>query len=375
MTEKIRVGIVGAGIIGKHHVNTYRKIAQEWNAHIGKVEIVAIADINEAEAQRVAQANDIPFVYTNFRELIARDDIDAVDVCLHNNLHMPVSVAALKAGKDVYCEKPMAGTYCDALTMYQTAQQTGQKLSIQLATLFSKETKAARLLVEMGWLGDLYHARSVGLRRRGRPFVDGYATPPFVQKEMSAGGAMFDTGVYHIANLLDLMGNPQMKRVTGKTHQETAMDAGRRASSGYNVEELGLGFVHFEDGSTMDIFEAWAAHLGGTEGSVLLGSKGGIRLEPFAFYQSAGDLDLNATVDLNALDWRLHTLRPNPYAYENPQAHWVAALNGRVELMPTAELALNTMLISEGIYLSDRMGRELSADEVKQYSQSTAIQV
>jgi predicted dehydrogenase len=375
MSEKARVGIIGAGIIGKHHVNTYKKIAKEWSADTGKVEIVAIADINEAEACRVALANDIPFVYTNYRELIAREDIDAVDICLHNNLHMPVTVAALRAGKDVYCEKPMAGTYCDALTMVQTAQQTKKRLSIQLATLFSKETKAARRIVDMGWLGNIYHARSVGLRRRGRPFVDGYATPQFVQKDISAGGAMYDTGVYHIANLLYLMGNPQMKRITGKTNQETEMDTGRRASSGYNVEELGLGFVHFEDGSTMDIFEAWAVHLGGMEGSVLLGSKGGIRLEPFGFYQSAGDLDLSTTVNLDALDWRLHTLRPNPFAYENPQAHWVAVLNERVELMPSAELALNTMLISEGIYLSDKLGRELSADEVKQYSQSQAIQV
>lgn len=375
MSEKIRVGIVGVGIIGKHHVNTYRKIAQEWSADVGKVEIVAIADINEAEAQRVAQANDIHFVYTNFQDLIAREDIDAVDVCLHNNLHMPVTVAALKAGKDVYCEKPMAGTYCDALTMLQTATQTGKKLSIQIATLFSKETKAARRIIELGWLGSIYHARSVGLRRRGRPFVDGYATPQFVQKDISAGGAMFDTGVYHIANLLYLMGNPQMQRVSGKTNQETDMDAGRKASSGYSVEELGLGFVHFTDGSTMDIFEAWATHLGGMEGSVLLGSKGGIRLEPFGFYQSAGDLDLSTTVNLDSLDYRLHTLRPHPFAYENPQAHWVAVLNGRVELMPTAELALNTMLISEGIYLSDKLGRELSADEVRQYSQSKAIPV
>jgi predicted dehydrogenase len=76
-----------------------------------------VADINEEEAVRVADEHDIPHVYTDFRELLARDDIEAVDVCLHNNLHMPATVAAVEAGKHVYCEKPMAGAYCDAEVM------------------------------------------------------------------------------------------------------------------------------------------------------------------------------------------------------------------------------------------------------------------
>ena len=75
------------------------------------VEIAAIADINEAEAQRVAAENGIATVYANFRGLLARNDIRAVDVCLHNNYHMPATVAALEAGKHVFCEKPMAGAY------------------------------------------------------------------------------------------------------------------------------------------------------------------------------------------------------------------------------------------------------------------------
>jgi hypothetical protein len=66
-------------------------------------------------------------------------------------------------------------------------------------------------------------------------------------------------------------------------------------------------------------------------------------------------------------------MRETADAYDSPQQHWVAALQGRVELLPTAELALNTMLISEGIYLSDELGREVTAEEVRASSQSTAI--
>lgn len=363
----VRVGVIGVGQIGKHHLNKYQEI--------DGADIVAVAEINEAEAERAASEFGIPHVYTDFRQLLTRDDIDAVDVCLHNNYHMPVTVTALEAGKDVYCEKPMAGAYRDARRMMEAAQKTGQQLSIQLKSLFSAETKAAKVVVESGKLGQIYHARSSGYRRRGRPYVDGYGSPTFVQKEHSAGGALYDMGVYHIAQILFLTGNPAIERICGKTYQETAIDPQRLVNSSYNVEELGLGFVHLAGGLTLDIIEAWAVHMDAFAGSSLFGSEGGIRLEPFGFYQSVGDLDLDGSVGLDGFLWRLHNVREDGDAYDSPQQHWIAGLQGRVPLLPTAEIALNTMLISEGIYLSDRLGREVTAEEVRELSVSTAVDV
>ena len=180
-SDPIRVGVIGVGQIGKRHVQNY--------SQIDAAQIVAVADINEQEAQRVAGEYGIADVYSNFRDLLQRDDIQAVDVCLHNNLHMPVTVAALEAGKHVYCEKPMAGAFVDAEKMLQTAQMAKRKLSIQNSYLFTAETKAARALIDGGHLGHVYHARSTGFRRRGRPFVDGYGSPFFVQKAFASGGA------------------------------------------------------------------------------------------------------------------------------------------------------------------------------------------
>jgi predicted dehydrogenase len=259
--------------------------------------------------------------------------------------------------------------------MYETAQELGRKLSIQLNTLFSDETKAAKHLIDNGYLGRIYHGRSTGFRRRGRPFVDGYGSPNFVQKQIASGGALYDMGVYHIARMLYLLGNPQVLRISGKTYQEMDMDAARRASSGYNVEELGLGFVRLQDGLTMDIIEAWSIMLDQLEGTTVVGSEGGVRLDPFGYFQSAGHLDLNATADLERFMFRVHSVDGVGDEYDTPQHHWVAALQGRVDLLPTAELALNTMLFSEGIYLSERLGREVSADEVRESSVSTAVRV
>ncbi len=365
--KEIRIGIIGVGQIGKSHLRNYQEI--------NGAAIVALADINQSEADRVGADYGIDSIYTDYRALLARDDIDAVDVCLHNNLHMPVTVAALRAGKDVYCEKPMAGAYIDAAKMVEVAGETGRKLSIQISSLFSEETKAAAYLIEAGHLGNVYHGRSTGFRRRGRPFVDGYGSATFVQKVNASGGALYDMGVYHIARMLYLMGNPRMERVSGKTYQQTAIDPKRLAVSGYDVEELGLGFVHMEGDKTLDIIESWAVHMDQFEGSSIFGSDAGIRLEPFGLFRSVGDLDLNATADMGGFSWRLHNVRANGDAYDSPQHHWIAALQGRVPLLPTAELALNTMLISEGIYLSNMLGREVTAADVDQLSVSTSLDV
>lgn len=365
--NKTRLGIIGVGQIGKQHLDRYQKMPS--------VEVVALADANPAEGKRAGELYGIPDVYSDAAELLARQDIEAVDVCVHNNLHMPFTVAVLKSGKHAYCEKPMAGSYRDAETMLRTARETGKRLSIQLAMLFSKETKAARALIADGRLGNLYHARSTGFRRRGRPYVDGYGTERFVQKEVAAGGALFDMGVYHISNMLYLLGNPEVATITGKTYQETDMDPKRRAFSGYGVEELGTGFVRLADNVTLDVIESWAIHLNPFEGSSVVGSQGGVRLEPFGFYYNAGDLELNCSADLDAFDERLRTVHGVGDEYDSPQHHWVAALQGRVDLLPTAEIALNTMLISEGIYLSNRLGREVTADEVRSMSQSCAIKI
>lgn len=366
MTDRtVRVGVIGVGQIGKHHLNVYKTMPD--------VEVVAVADVNQAEGERVSQAYGIKNVYTDFRKLLERDDIEAVDVCLHNNYHQPVTVAGLQAGKNVYCEKPMAGSYHDAERMYQVAEETGQKLCIQLNTIWSKEIKAAKYLIELGKLGRLYHARAVGFRRRGRPYVDGYGSPTFVQKEVAAGGALYDMGVYHIAMMLYLLDNPDVMAISGQTYQETAMDEERKKFSGYSVEELGLGFVRLAGNLTLDIFESWAVHLDINEGSSVVGTEGGVRIEPFGYYFNVGDMSVNGSTSLDDFAWRRGVLRGD--TAESTQAHWVAALQGKVDLLPAAKLALNTMLISEGIYLSSKLGREVTAEEVRHESKSTAVAV
>ena len=310
-------------------------------------------------------------MYTDYHELLQRDDLEAVDICLHNNLHRPVTVAAMEAGKHVYCEKPMAGSYADARIMYDTAQALGRKLSIQLFTLFKPETRAAKLLIDAGSLGELYHARSTGFRRRGRPYVDGYGTPTFVQKRHAAGGALYDMGVYHIAGLLYLLGNPSCERASpARRIRKLPWTPGAKHPAAMTSKNWAWA------SSTSPTTSRWTSSKPGP--STWMASKdrassatlGGVRLEPFGYYHNIGDLEINSTADLEQISYRWKNVHEGGDVYDSAGHHWVAALQGRVELLPSAELALNTMLISEGIYLSNQLGREVTADEVQERSTS-----
>jgi len=367
MAQDVKLGVIGVGQIGKRHVSAYMDIPG--------AKIVAIADVDEKEGRRVAEENKVASVFTDFRELLAMDEIQAVDVCLHNNMHAPVSIAALEAGKHVYCEKPIAGSYVDGKAMVDAAARCKRNLSIQLNTLFGAETHAAQRLMGDGYLGTPYYAKSSYYRRRGRPYVDGYGTSSFVQKEIASGGALFDMGIYHIAQILFLLGNPAPLTISGATHQRIPMYEDRRKKGNYNVEELGIGLVRLEGGVTFFLEESWAIHMGGTDGSKLVGDKGGLSLAPFGYFTTVSDMEMDATFDLKSAEWRWQQCVENTDAYTSSQHHWIAVLQGRVDLLPTAEVALNTMLISEGIYLSQQLGREVTPAEVEANSTSTAIEL
>ena len=358
MKDKIRLGIIGTGQIGKSHIRGYQEISD--------AEIVAVADIREDEAQRVAKEYGIPDVYTNYHDILKRDDIDSVDVCLHNRLHMPVTVDALNAGRNVYCEKPMSWTYLDAKKMYDTAKELGRMLHIQLGTIYSPGTRGAKRLIDEGHLGDIYYAKAIHYRRRGRPFVDGYGSPAFVNTSTSGGGAMLDMAVYHISRIIFLLDNPDLISVSGSTYQKLEnMYEERRQSSNYDVEELGMGLIRLTGGITFLMEEAWAIQSDNPDSDYIYGSKGGLRVEPLTYFTTLGDMEMDSTFDVKQADWRWNQCDPMTADISNSQRHWIAAQLGRVPLLDTAGIALKTAFITEGVYISSHLGREVTAEEIE----------
>ncbi|MFW6189695.1 MAG: Gfo/Idh/MocA family protein [Planctomycetota bacterium] len=359
-----RIGIIGTGKIGNGHLRKY--------ADIDGAEVVAVADIDEQAAEKAAAEHGVPDVYTDYHELLERDDVEAVDVCLHNMLHRPVSCDAMRAGKHVYCEKPIAATYADGRAMLDCAGETDRMLHIQVGTMFGDAARAARETVESGRCGEIYHGRAYVNLKRSRPFVDGKNSPAFVRKETAGGGALIDWGIYAICKVLWPMGNPRPERITGQTYDRMPMDEELRAESGYDVEEMGAGFVHFENGATLDVLAAWALNLNEPVGCSVAGEKGGVIFAPFfaqdvppvRFFSAVDDPWVSEPLDLESARARWEEAGHGD-AYDGPQPHWVRALQGKVPLMPTAEVALNMILIAEGIYRSVERGREVRADEMR----------
>jgi len=355
--DKLRVAVIGCGQIAQTHFHNYASMGND-------IELIAVCDINEQKANDAAQRFGAKHVYTDAREMLKRDDIDSVDVCVHNNKHAALTIMALEAGKNVYCEKPMAGTYADAVKMYETAKKCGKKLAIQLNEIFSTEARIAKKLIDAGELGNLYHARSVGLRRRGRPYVDGYGNPAFVNSKICSQGALFDMGVYHISQILYLLGNPEVASVSGSIVQKMPMDGKRKADSGFDVEEFGTGYVRMKNGVIMDIIEAWSLQAGSLGSSMVQGDAGGIQLSPFNFSKTIADMDFDCSINKDGAQFRFSTVNGEGDLYQGPQRHYICHQLGRVDLIPLAEIALNTMFISEGIVLSSKLGREVTAEEI-----------
>lgn len=380
--DTVRVGIVGAGNRGQQHASEYERV--------DRAEIAAVADIDEEVATALAREHGTERVYTDYKEMLDDTAIDAISVCVHNNLHAPVSIDALEAGKHVFCEKPMAGSYADARRMSEAAKTNNRQLGVQNVRLFEPETTAAERLISRGELGDIAYARSVFNRRRGRPYIDGYGTPSFVHERTAGGGAVFDIGTYVIGRMLLLLGNPSVERVTGQTwnftddqlSEEMVGDNSniyhsRLDETDYSLEDCGVGTVRLGDGTRLDVHTAWHTYAP-DEPEYVAGSTGSVQLDPFEFRTTIDDYE--ATVDLDIENYEArHGLLESETGYDigerlNQFDHWIQTLCGAVDPVPTGEIALRSMLIMEGIYLSEKAGRELSAEEIAERSESTAME-
>lgn len=381
-TNTITIGIIGAGNRGQLHAQHYGEIPG--------VEVKAVADIDEEAARDLAADASIDDVYTDYAELLADDRINAVSICVHNNLHAPVAVASFEAGKHVFCEKPMAGSYADAKRMADAADEAGKRLAVQNNRLFSPEMTAAKRLIDNGRLGEVSFARTVRARRRGRPYIDGYGTPSFVQKATASGGPVYDIGTYEIGRMLYLLGNPDIKRVTGHTFENTndlyteefvgdnlSTYSERLTETDYDVEDAGTGIATLAGDRVLEVCAAWHMYRP-DEQDVVTGSTGGIAFDPFEFRTTMDDYEATVSLDLDEYE-RRQALLDSETGYDADRrtdqfAHWIRTLRGTVTPIPTGEIALNSMLLMEGIYLSAEHDREFTAEEIADYSESVAIE-
>ena len=144
--DKLRVGVLGAGAWAEFaHLPGFKRDA--------RCELVAIADPVRERAEAFAEKFGIPHVYDSHEALIAREDLDLVDVCTPSATHFELSWAALEAGKHVLCEKPVAYDYADTLRAAELARRNGVKTKLGFTFRYSPAMQYMKELIEQGWLG------------------------------------------------------------------------------------------------------------------------------------------------------------------------------------------------------------------------------
>lgn len=266
----IRLGLIGAGGIAQTHC---RAISE-----VDGVEIVAVSDVVLQKAEKTAAQFGIAGVYADYNQMLANEEIDGVIVCTPTAMHAGPSIAALKAGKHVLCEKPMEATLDAAAEMVRTAHATGKILMVALKLRFSPQVITARRVVTEGTLGDLYYAECVADRRCGNPGGS------FVRKDMAGFGAAADIGVYALDTALYIMGHPKPVSVSSITsnylskNRPSILGAWNPDVTNTEVEDFGVAWVRFDNGIRMVFKTSWCMHLDSLGGTFFLGTKAGLRI-------------------------------------------------------------------------------------------------
>lgn len=261
MSKKLKIAIIGVGGIATGaHLPGYAKM--------DNVEIVAVCDIISERAKAVAEKYCIPGVYTDYKDVLKIESLDAVDICTPNYLHATIACEALKAGLHVFCEKPDAVSIAEAERMKTAAERSGKVLMVMRNNRYWPTSRFLRRYIEDGKMGEIYAARCGWQRRRGIPGRGGW----FTTKALSGGGPLIDLGVHMIDLAIWLMGNPTPVAVSGCVYNRFANSddisdsveskyGDRKADGIFDVEDLAMGFLRFDNSACMQIEFSWASNI------------------------------------------------------------------------------------------------------------------
>lgn len=251
--DKLKVGIVGCGgIANAKHLPAIKKN--------GNFEIQAFCDLIEERAVKAKEEYGTAEsrIYTDYQELL-KEELDAVYVLTPNNAHAPITIAALKAGKHVMCEKPMAKTYAEAKAMVDTAKETGKVLTIGYQNRYRSDSKYLKKACENGDLGEIYYAKAHAVRRRAVP-----TWGVFLDEEKQGGGPLIDIGTHALDLTLWMMDNYEPESVMGSVYRKLAEQTETGNAWGdwdptvFTVEDSAFGFIKMKNGATINLEASWA---------------------------------------------------------------------------------------------------------------------
>lgn len=331
--KELRVGLVGVGAAAQiNHIPALKRTEG--------VELVALVDRDPEKAARVAQKFGVPQVHARFDDLLADEDIDAVDLCTPNFLHSPMAIAALEAGKHVLCERPFARSAEEAAAMAKAGKKADRQVMCCVQHRFRPDAQLLRKFVEKGDLGGIFYAKAGWLRQRTEWDSDEWRTG----KRESGGGVVLDLGFQMLDLSLWIMGGPKVTAVSASLH---------RIKKG-EVEDNATALLRLEGGATLTLELTWGLLMEKDFAYVnLFGSGGAALLNPFRVHKGMHGNLVNVTPTLE-------TPR-NMYkqSIEAQISHFADVLRKGAKPMGHAEEILPVMELMDAIYRSAEQGREV----------------
>lgn len=185
MSKVVRLGIIGCGKVSwERHHPALRRLPQ--------FRVDAVCDTDAARAGRIATLFGASRTFTDYRELVLQNDLDAVAVLTHTSAHAETGVAVLEAGKHLFMEKPLALTLAEADTLVEAGRKSGRVAQVCFNLRWHRLIRQAKIMIDAGTLGRVKAIRSVYTHDR-----TGADAPVWHRKTSSGGGVGFNEGVHH----------------------------------------------------------------------------------------------------------------------------------------------------------------------------------
>ncbi len=330
--EKVRVGIIGLGWVAQVvHIPQLLRMPE--------AEIVAVCDRDRARVRLVGEKFGFRNMYADTDALMERSDVDAVIVATSTDAHKDITLAALKAGKDVLVEKPIGRDYAEALEMATAARELKRKLMVGMNHRFRPDTMILKSMIEGKELGKVYYTRVGWLRKYNaeRPWI--------LQKEKSGGGVFIDLGIVMLDMALWMMGYPGVKRVNAVHYNQKTR----------KVEDTSLVNLVLKNGASVNIEVSWSMALDDDVSYCYIhGTEGSASLNPFRINKELHGSLVNLAPA--KLDTPHHMFNRS---YENELRHFLGAVKDIHPVVSTAEEAVERMRIVDAVYKSVKRGREV----------------
>lgn len=349
----MKVAVIGCGTIANAaHIPSYMNNPE--------AEIKYFCDIIPERAEAAVEKYGCGTAITDYHIALNDPEIEAVSVCTPNNMHPTISIDAMRAGKDVLCEKPAARTYAEALEMQKVQHETGRILNIGVVNRFNDSVNLIKKFIDDGKLGEVFHVYVSFRAHRSIPGLGG----AFTTKAMAGGGALIDWGVHFIDLIFFCIAEPAVRTVSAATYCKLAdpmenytytdMWAGPPDYSGTcDVEEFVTGLVRTE-GPTISMNGAWAQNIGERQMYIeFLGTKAGIKLDyggNFVLYSTKNGMLTETKFDY-----------PTQNMYEVEIRDFLLKAPQGIKTKGNIDHAILSSRLMDMIYKSAELGEEVKA--------------